>query len=97
MKSTKGHLYRITVEHVEDNKGNALAVPPLSFEARNHDDLPMIADRIRAKQLFEADDATAFAIGLKLFREVMLNYRGHEVFKELDPPVSEFMKALKKL
>jgi hypothetical protein len=47
--------------------------------------------------LFAPEDAAAFAIGLKLFREVMLQHRGSEVFKELDPHMSAFMKALKQL
>lgn len=93
----KGHLYRLTLEHLEDPKGNPVTKPPLQFEARNHDDLYAIVDRIKAKGLFDAQEATAFAIGLKLFREVMLHNRGSEVFRELDPHMGEFMKALKKL
>lgn len=47
---------------------------------------------VRERELREAD-----AYPLKLFREVMLNNRGSEVFKELDPHFSEFMKAFKKM
>jgi len=93
----KGHLYRITLEHLEDAKGNQVAKPPLVFEAKNHDDLYAIVDKVKGKGLFEPDDAEAFAIGLKLFREVMLKYRGSEVFRELDPHFSDFMKAFKKI
>lgn len=93
----KGHLYRITLEHLEDAKGNKVDVAPLQFHARNHDDLPTIVERIKAKALFDADESTALAIGLKLFREVMLHHRGSEVFAELDPHMGEFMKKLKKL
>lgn len=93
----KGHLYRITLEQLEDNKGNPVEKAPLQFEVKNHDDLYLIVEKIQAKGLFDANEATAFAIGLKLFREVMLNNRKSEVFKELDPHVSEFMKTLKTL
>jgi hypothetical protein len=93
----KGHLYRLTLEHLEDAKGNAQDRPPLALQVRNHDDLYSIVEKIQAKGLFAPEDAAAFAIGLKLFREVMLQHRGSEVFKELDPHMSAFMKALKQL
>lgn len=92
----KGHLYRITLEHLEDNKGNPVQKTPLSFEVKNHDDLYSIVEKITAKNLFSESESAAFAIGLKLFREVMLGNRGVELFKNLDPHMSEFMKALKK-
>jgi hypothetical protein len=92
----KGHLYRITVEHLEDPKGNPVAQQPLSFEVKNHDDLFTIVEKVKAKGLFEAHEAESFAIGLKLFREVMLNHRDSEVFANLNPHFSEFMKEFKK-
>ncbi|HEY0964052.1 MAG TPA: DUF3861 domain-containing protein [Pseudomonadales bacterium] len=93
----KGHLYRLTLEHLEDAKGNPVSKPPMQFDVRNHDDLYAIVEKVKAKGLFEDDEAVAFAIGLKLFRETMLHHRGSEVFKDLDPHMSEFMKALKKI
>ncbi|MEY4641268.1 MAG: hypothetical protein RLZZ227_1262 [Pseudomonadota bacterium] len=93
----KGHLYRVTLEHLEDNKGNPVETPPLQFDVKNHDDLPAIVEKVKAKGLFDDNEATAFAIGLKLFREVMLNNRGNAVFQQLDPHFSEFMKAFKKM
>ena len=94
----KGHLYRVTLEHLEDAKGNPVSKAPMQFDVRNHDDLYAIVDKVKAKGLFVDDEeATAFAIGLKLFRETMLHHRGSEVFKDLDPHMGEFMKAFKKL
>ena len=92
----KGHLYRITVEHLEDAKGNAVEAEPLAFEARNHDDLLPIVARMRARGMFEPDEAAALAIGLKLFGEVMLHHREHELFAPLRPHYSDFIKRLKK-
>jgi len=92
----KGHLYRITVEHVEDAKGNAVETPPLTFEARNHDDLFPIVARMRTRVIFEPDEAAALAIGLKLLGEVMLKHREHELFAPLRPHYTEFIKRLKK-
>lgn len=92
----KGHLYRLTLEHIEDNKGNPMTKEPLQFDVRNHDDLFSIVERVRAKGLFDEAESAAFAIGLKLFREVMLHHRGSELFKDLDPHMSEFIRAFKK-
>lgn len=93
----KGHRYRLTLEYLADPKGNPEDRPPLQVEVANHDDLYAIVERIKAKGLFDADEATSFAIGLKLFREVMLRNRGHELFQELDPHMSTFIKTLKQL
>ena len=93
----KGHQYRLTLEHLADNKGRPVDRQPLSFNVTNHDDLYDIVERVQAKGLFEPEEAKAFAIGLKLFREVMLHNRGKEVFRELDPHFSAFMKAFKQL
>lgn len=93
----KGHLYRLTLEHLEDARGNPVSKPPMQIEVKNHDDLYAIVEKVRSKALFDDSEAAAFAIGLKLFREVMLHHRGSEVFKELDPHFSEFMKTFKKL
>lgn len=93
----KGHLYRLTLEHLEDAKGNPISKAPLQFDVRNHDDLYSIIERVKAKGLFDDTESAAFAIGLKLFREVMLHHRGSEMFKDLDPHMSEFIKAFKKL
>lgn len=92
----KGHLYRLTLQQLEDAKGNPVERPPLQFDVKNHDDLYAIVERVKAKGVFDDDEATACAIGLKLFREVMLHHRGHELFRELDPHFGEFMKTFKK-
>jgi hypothetical protein len=93
----KGHLYRLTLEHLEDPKGNPVDKSPLQFEVKNHDDLYAIVERVKAKGLFDHNEATACAIGLKLFREVMLHHRDNPVFQELDPHFSAFMKAFKQM
>jgi uncharacterized protein YfkK (UPF0435 family) len=92
----KGHLYRISIEHLEDAKSNAVNADPLVFEARNHDDLFDIVRKIQGRNQFSQDEAAAFAIGLKLFSEVMLHNKDHALFREFLPQFGEFMKNLKK-
>ncbi|MFT5701626.1 MAG: hypothetical protein ACI8ZB_004521 [Desulforhopalus sp.] len=41
-------------------------------------------------------DATAFAVGLKLFGEIMMKNKDKELFKQFKPHFADFMKELKK-
>ena len=68
----------------------------LTFEFENHDNLFQIFDIIKCKKIFGNDQtAEEFALGLKLFTEVMLKNKQHPLFEELRPAISEFMKKLK--
>lgn len=91
----KGHLYKFTVEHLQNAKGEAIDTPPLQFEAHNHDDIFKIVDALKGKMPLDEADATAFAVGIKLFGEVILKNRDNPLFKEFKPQFTEFMKALK--
>ncbi len=93
----KGHLYRITVERIEDNKGNPVDDPALVFETKNHDNLLMIAEKVKEKKLFEdSSEAVALVMGMKLLGEVMLHHRDHELFQQFKPHFAEFMQGIKK-
>ncbi len=51
---------------------------------------------MKGKKIFETENqVTKFAIGLKMFSEVMLKNRIHELFAEFRPAFGEFMKKLK--
>jgi hypothetical protein len=91
----KNHLYRITVEHLEDPTGKIGERPPLVFSARNHDDLFSIVDRMRSRNEFDSEESAALAIGLKLLTEVMINNKGNGLFKSLQPGITEFITELK--
>ena len=92
----KSHLYKFTVEHLEDSKGCSTESDSLTFEARNHDDLFKIVEAMKGKQAIDEEDTAAFAIGLKLFSEVMLKNRNNELFRQFKPHFVSFMKELKK-
>lgn len=92
----KQHRYRITVEHIATADGDPInGAAPLEFEVGNHDDVLALVERMRQRDLFEANTATAFTVGLKLFNEVMLENRKHPLFEEFRPHFAEFMKRLK--
>lgn len=68
----------------------------LSLEFDNHDDIFSIIEVIKSKKIFNDENtATEFALGLKLFTEVMLKNKQHPLFEELRPSISEFIKKLK--
>jgi hypothetical protein len=91
-----GHLYKFTIEYLEDSKGNTVESNPLIFETRSHEDIFRIVEMMKAKMDLNENDATSFAVGLKLFGEVMLKNRENEVFKQFKPHFTNFMKELKR-
>ena len=93
----KQHQYQVTVQHVFDAKGQASTYTEnLEFKVGNHDDIFSIVERLQQAALFENEETTkAFAVGLKLFGEVMLENRDHLLFQEFSPAFMQFMKNLK--
>jgi len=88
--------YRLTLEQLETANEEKRTDEALQFEFDNHDELFGIVERAKQKNLFgEADQSAQFAIGLKMFSEVMLKNRNHPLFEELAPAFREFMKKLK--
>ena len=45
--------------------------------------------------MLDAEAAKSFAVGLKLFSEVMLEHKNFPLFKDFMPHFGQFMKALK--
>lgn len=92
----KQHRYRITLEHLATPKGEPGTHSPLSFEARNHDDLFEIIARMQKKGLLaEPDQAASLALGLKLLAEVTLENRENVFFAGLRGPLREFIQQVK--
>ncbi len=91
----KGHRYRITLTHLATPKGDEGTHPPLSFETVNHDDLFRIIQAMRERGEFDPDTAASFALGLKLFGEVLLHERENPLTAEIRPHFGQFMKKLK--
>ncbi|HEX8606676.1 MAG TPA: DUF3861 domain-containing protein [Pseudoduganella sp.] len=92
----KQHRYRVTLEHLQDPGGNPVTRAPLAFEVGNHDDIFAIVERMRGRADFSPETATAFAVGLKLFSEVMLENRDHPLFADFRQHFQQFMKEVKK-
>ncbi|WP_286915274.1 DUF3861 domain-containing protein [Flavobacterium sp. UBA4197] len=92
----KTNTYRLKLEYLSDIKGENPEKEPLEFTFHNHDDIFSIVEILTEKALFENPGDTAeFALGLKLFTEVMLRNRKQPLFEELSPAIAAFMKKLK--
>ena len=88
--------YRLILEQLELASGEKGSHAPLQLEFDNHDELFGIIERVKQKNLFgDLNQATEFAIGLKMFSEVMLKNRSNPLFEELSPAFRDFMKKLK--
>jgi hypothetical protein len=92
----RANKYKLTLEQVSLMNEETVLSEPLSLEFENHDEIFQIIEKIKAKQLFEGENqSTEFAIGLKMFSEVMLKNRKHPLFDDFFPAFGEFMKKLK--
>ncbi|EKN4134035.1 DUF3861 domain-containing protein [Yersinia enterocolitica] len=93
-----GYRYRITIEPLTDRKGEPLDKEPVTFEAENHDEILGIIERLQAREDldFGKEKTAAFALGLKLFSETMMENRKHPVFAPLRTAFMDFMTNLKK-
>ncbi|MFD2719611.1 DUF3861 domain-containing protein [Hymenobacter monticola] len=92
----RAHHYRLRLEHLAPAAPDQPTHAPMEIEFDNHDDIFSIIARMEGRQLFaEPGQAAEFAIGLKLFSEVMLKNRELPLFAEFRPTFSEFMKKLK--
>jgi len=92
----KQHRYEVTLKHIADAQGNPSSYTDiLSFNTYNHDDIFKVLEMIQSSQILDDEAAKSFAVGLKLFSEVMLEHKELPLFKDFMPQFGQFMKALK--
>ena len=87
--------YKVTLEHIYSPADEDLhRRVELVFD--NHDNLFNVIDKVQDKDLFsDMGQSTEFAIGLKMFSEVMLKNKDNPLFEEFLPSFKDFMKKLK--
>ncbi|MCP3732589.1 DUF3861 domain-containing protein [Sphingomonas sp. MG17] len=88
------YRYRVSLEETDNGDTEKRR---LVFDTVNHDDIFSVIDRIAAKSVLPADETAEFAVGLKLFGEIMLRHRGDPLFQELLGQVGAFIRKLKAL
>lgn len=91
----RNNTYQLDLKELKLKNGSE-GTKNLSLEFDNHDDIFSIIEVIKSKKIFDDENtATEFALGLKLFTEVMLKNKQHPLFEELRLAIMEFMKKLK--
>lgn len=92
---TSSYRFRIAVERLDDDAPARRAGDRHVFELDHHDDLLGIIERVRAGGVFAPADASALALGVKLFGGVMLAHRDDPMFEALQPAMRAFVGNLK--
>ena len=94
----RANKYHLTLKLLQQTNGDTSADKNLELTFENHDEIFNIIERLQEKDPFgNKQQATEFALGLKLFTEVMIKNRKHEMFEELSIAFPLFMKKLKSL
>ena len=94
----KTNKYHLTLALTQYANGATESSKQLELDFTNHDEIFEIVERLQAKDPFDDQQlAVEFAIGLKLFSEVMIKNRNNPLFEELSPAFGSFMKRLKSL
>lgn len=92
----RNNKYKIHLEAIELKDGSNSG-KTLDIEIENHDDLFQIIEMTKSKKIIDDDkQATEFALGLKLFTEVVLKNKENPLFEDLKPAIGAFMQKLKK-
>jgi hypothetical protein len=96
LKKVNKYTLKLNLEQYADGSTEPARTVELNFD--NHDEIFGIIESLTAKDPFnDPQQAAQFALGLKLFSEVMLKNRQHQIFKELSGAFPDFMKRLKSL
>lgn len=91
----KYNHYKVTLEHIYSPADDDLH-RRVEMVFDNHDNLFNIIDVMQDKDLFnDMGQSTEFALGLKMFSEVMLKNKDNALFEEFLPAFKDFMKKLK--
>jgi Domain of Unknown Function with PDB structure (DUF3861) len=94
----RSNKYYLTLSLKEYADGKTEPAKELGIQFDNHDEIFGIIEKIKEKNIFEdPNEATQFALGLKLFSEVKLKHRKNPLFEELNEVFPVFMKKLKSL
>lgn len=91
----KQHRYKVSIDHLENTDGPVVTGNHLAFEFSSHDELFTIIEKLEASADIGPEKAAPLALGVKLFGSLMLANRKNDLFINLFPHFSSFMKKLK--
>lgn len=83
----RNNKYQLCLKELSLKDGSE-GTKEIQFDFDNHDDLFQISEVIKSKKVFDNEQtAHEFALGLKLFTEVMLKNKQHPLFEDLRPAI----------
>lgn len=92
----KANRYKLKLELLQLLRPDDTVYEPIEFEFGNHDNIFRIIDHMKARNRFKTEqDSVEFAIGLKLFGEVMLKNKDNPLFEDFRPAFGALMKKIK--
>lgn len=91
----RNNKYKIHLQEIELKDGTQSG-EFIEFEFENHDNILEIIKKIQAKNILEdKNKEIEFAVGLKLFSEVLLQNRKNPLFEDINIAFRDFMKKIK--
>ena len=92
----KSNKYKLRLELLELLRPDDKTYEPIDLEFENHDNIFEIIERMKSRNRFNTEQQSVeFAIGLKLFSEVLLKNKDNPLFEDFRPAFGDFMKKLK--
>lgn len=93
----RAYQYHISLTMSQQKDGQIpMEDKSIELDFDNHDNIFKIINVLKEKAIFDnTNQSQEFAIGLKMFSEVMLKNRKHPLFVEFAPAFGDFMKKLK--
>ena len=88
--------YRVILQHIGDSGEGSRRGRTLQFDIASHDDVIDIADILRTKAIVPDDEASAFAVGMKVLGQVVLKHRKEPTFADFWPHFENFLKTVKR-
>ena len=89
----QAHPYRISVAKLANNTEQHL----MTFDVENHDEIEKVLAHLQKKLPISSAEQQAFAVGLKLFSEVILQHRHEAPFQQWFGDIGQFMRSIKQL
>ncbi|MFK7948856.1 MAG: DUF3861 domain-containing protein [Saprospiraceae bacterium] len=92
----KSNKYKLKLELLKLVREDEKTYEPIELEFDNHDNIFAIIEKMKNRNRFKTEQQSIeFAIGLKLFSEVMLKNKDNPLFEEFRPAFGLLMKKIK--
>ena len=92
----KSNKYKLKLELLELLRSDDKAYEPIELVFENHDNIFAVIERMKTRNRFKTEQQSVeFAIGLKLFSEVMLKNKDNHLFEDFRPAFGDLMKKIK--